>query len=295
MKKDLSIIIVNYNTKDLTLQCISKLQSSLSKGSLRAEIIIVDNNSQDGSGEALKKIEDGTNVKIVCNTANGGYGKANNQGLALSEGRYVLYLNSDVFVPEESFFDSLVDEMDSHSLYGALTVRVQLSSGDIDPASHRGFPTVWRSFCYYAGLEKLTAKIPLLNRIFGGYHLTFLPLTTKHEIDSPTGAFFLARKDLLDTLKGFDEDFFMYGEDIDLAFRIKRLGYSIIYDPTYTVLHLKYQSGIKKANNSNVQKKTRNYFYESMVIFYKKHYEKNHPRWISAIVYAAINRKKASV
>jgi GT2 family glycosyltransferase len=296
MKKDLSVIIVSYNTKDLTFQCLGKLQNALSKGSIVGEIIIVDNNSQDGSQEEFKKYAlSHSNFKVICNTDNAGFGKANNQGLAISEGEFVLYLNSDVFVPEDSFLDSLIKEMKSNVLLGALTVRVELASGTIDPASHRGFPTVWRSFCYYAGLEKLTAPIPVLNRIFGGYHLTYLPLNSKHEIDTPTGAFFLAKKDILDTLKGFDEDFFMYGEDIDLAFRIKRLGFSIVYEPTYTVLHLKNQSGIKKKNNTTVQKKTRNYFYESMAIFYKKHYEKNYPRWISALVYAAINRKQNSV
>jgi len=295
MKKDLSIIIVSYNTKDLTLQCIEKLQKSLLKGSMKAEIIIVDNNSQDGSPEAFKGLlHANPDIKVICNKDNSGFGKANNQGQVISEGRYILYLNSDVFVPEEPFLDVLIKQMDSHRTIGALTVRVQLASGSIDPASHRGFPTVWRSFCYYMGLEKLTSSIPLLNRIFGGYHLTHLPLSTRHEIDTPTGAFFLARKDILDTLRGFDEDFFMYGEDIDLAFRIKRLGYSIIYDPIFTVLHLKNQSGIKKKNNTDVRKKTTNYFYESMAIFYKKHYEKVYPRFISALVYFAINRKKES-
>lgn len=296
MKKDLSVIIVSYNTKDLTLQCISKLQNALSKGTSTAEIIVVDNNSHDGTVDALKEFElKNANCKVIYNTQNTGFGKANNQGLAISEGRYILYLNSDVYVPEAAFMDTLIKQMDEDVLLGALTVRVQLGNGKIDPASHRGFPTVWRSFCYYSGLEKLTANLPGLNRLFGGYHLTYLPLSSRHEIDTPTGAFFLARRDLLDTLKGFDEDFFMYGEDIDLSFRIKRLGYSIIYDPIYTVLHLKNQSGIKKKNNATVQQKTRNYFYESMEIFYKKHYEKNYPKWISALVYAAINRKKNSI
>lgn len=295
MKKDLSVIIVSFNTKDLTLQCITKLKKSLSNGTLSSEIIIVDNNSQDGSAESIKELSNGKDVKAIFNTENTGFGKPNNQGLAQAEGRYILYLNSDVFVPEEPFLDALVKQMDENPLQGALTVRVNLSSGIIDPASHRGFPTVWRSICYYSGLEKLTKKIPVLNRLFGGYHLTYLPLEKKHEIDTPTGAFFLARKDILDTLKGFDEDFFMYGEDIDLSFRIKRLGYGIVYDPTYTVLHLKNQSGIKRKNNPAVQRKTKNYFYESMTIFYKKHYEKIYPRWISALVYAAINQKKASI
>lgn len=295
MSKDLSVIFVSYNTKDLTLQSLSKLQTALSKGKIDAEIIIVDNNSQDGSPEAFKAYaQTKKNVKTIFNHDNPGFGKANNQGMAIAEGRYILYLNTDVFVPEEPFLDALIAQMDSNKLIGALTVKVQLSSGAIDPASHRGFPTVWRSFCYYSGLEKITKKIPLLNRMFGGYHLTHLPLTTKHEIDTPTGAFFLSRRDILDTLKGFDEDFFMYGEDIDLAFRIKRLGYIILYDPSYTVLHLKNQSGIKKKNNTKIQKKTKNHFYESMAIFYKKHYEKLYPNWISALVYAAINHKQAS-
>ena len=295
MKKDLSVIIVSYNTKDLTLQCIEKLQKSLSLSSLNSEIIVVDNNSHDGSSNAFINLsKTNQNIQVICNADNSGFGKANNQGQAIAEGRYILYLNSDVFVPEEPFLDSLIKQMDSHLTIGALTVRVQLVSGSIDPASHRGFPTVWRSFCYYAGLEKITASIPLLNRLFGGYHLTHLPLTTRHEIDTPTGAFFLARKDILDTLHGYDEDFFMYGEDIDLAFRIKRLGYSIIYDPTVTVLHLKNQSGIKKKNDTTAQKKTHNYFYESMAIFYKKHYEKLYPKFISNLVYFAINQKKES-
>lgn len=295
MRKDLSVIIVSFNTKELTLTCIEKLQRALAKGTIHAEIIVVDNDSHDGSAESLKALSNDKDIKVILNKENRGFGKPNNQALAIAEGRYVLYLNSDVYVPEEAFLDKLIKQMDDNPLLGALTVRVNLTTGSIDPASHRGFPTVWRSLCYYAGLEKLTAKIPLLNRIFGGYHLTYLPLSTRHEIDTPTGAFFLARKDILDVLKGFDEIFFMYGEDIDLSYRIKRLGYSIIYDPTYTVLHLKNQSGIKRKNNVTIQKKTRNYFYESMAIFYKKHYEQCYPRWISALVYAAINRKKTAV
>lgn len=293
--KDLSVIIVSYNTKDLTFECISKLKSSLTLGNLTWEIIIVDNNSTDGTQEKLQAISDKKRIKSILNKDNKGFGKANNQGLAIAEGRYVLYLNSDVLVPEKAFLDDLITDMDKHPLQGAMTVRVQFPTGSIDPASHRGFPTVWRSFCYFSKLEQLTKNIPILNKLFGGYHLTHLSLHKRHEIDSPTGAFFLARKEILDTLRGFDEDFFMYGEDLDLSLRIKRMGYSIIYDPTYTVLHLKYQSGIKKKNNTKVRSKTKGYFYESMAIFYKKHYEKLYPRWISALIYATIAHKKATV
>ena len=291
---DLSIIVVSFNTKDITLQTIQKAQNALKKGSLRWEIIVVDNNSHDGSPEAIKKIADGVRVKALFNKENTGFGKPNNQGVAISTGRYVLYLNSDVYVPEVPLFDALIKQMDSHPKRGAMTARVELQNGSIDPASHRGFPTVWRSFCYYAGLERLTANIPLLNRLFGGYHLTSRPLSTIHEIDAPTGAFFLVRRSILDTLGGFDEEFFMYGEDIDLSYRIKQLGYSIVYDPTYTVLHLKYQSGIKNKNNSAIRTKTKGYFYDSMAIFYRKHYEQNYPAWVTRLVYATIDHKKNS-
>ncbi len=293
--KDLSVIIASCNTKELTLKCISKLHKALKKGSLCFEIIVVDNNSTDGTREELQKLSNNKIVRSIFNKDNKGYGRANNQGLGIAEGRYVLYLNSDVLVPEDAFFDVLIADMDKHPLQGAMTVRVQFLNGSLDPASHRGFPTVWRSFSYYCKLEALTRNIPLLNRMFGGYHLTHLSLKTKHEIDAPTGAFFLTRKEILDALNGFDEDFYMYGEDLDLALRIKRMGYAILYDPQYTVIHLKYQSGIQKNNNSTVRIKTKKCFYDSMSIFYKKHYEKKYPRWVSALVYAVIAQKKASV
>ncbi|PIV08841.1 glycosyl transferase family 2, partial [Candidatus Roizmanbacteria bacterium CG03_land_8_20_14_0_80_39_12] len=120
---------VSYNTKDLTLQCITKIQCALSKGTLNAEIIIVDNNSHDGSSEALKQYaQSHLNVKVIFNSANAGFGKPNNQGLTQADGRYVLYLNSDVFVPEEPFLDALVKQMDENPLQGALTARVNLAS-----------------------------------------------------------------------------------------------------------------------------------------------------------------------
>lgn len=112
MRKDLSVIIVSFNTKELTLQCIAKLQNALSKGFLKSEIIVIDNNSHDGSAESLKKMADGKDVKVILNSENTGFGKPNNQGLAIAEGRYVLYLNSDVYVPEEAFLDELIKQMD---------------------------------------------------------------------------------------------------------------------------------------------------------------------------------------
>jgi len=289
---DLSVIVVSFNTKDTTLQTIHKIQNALSKGHLNWEIIVVDNHSQDGSVEALLALADGHRIHVLVNKENKGFGKPNNQGVAVSKGRYILYLNSDLHVPETPFLDDLINKMDAHIRYGALTVRVNLANGALDPASHRGFPTVWRSFCYYAGLEKITAPVPFLNRIFGGYHLTSKSLNVLHEIDAPTGAFFLVKRHIVETLGGFDEQFFMYGEDLDLAYRIKKLGYCIVYDPAYTVVHLKYQSGLQSDTNTLLRQQTRAYFYDSMAIFYRKHYERKYPQWISRLVYSTIHFKK---
>lgn len=280
---DLSVIIVSYNTKKLTSTCIDSLLNSLYVTPLSWEVIIVDNNSTDGSVQMIEGFLSQKNVQFLQNEKNDGYGKANNRALKQAKGRYILYLNSDVVMNNRPFLHEEVSYMDTHSNVGALTVEVRLENGLIDPASHRGFPTLWRSFCYFAGLEKLTKNIPLLNRFFGGYHLTHSSLRTVHEIDSPTGAFFLVRKEVVDTLNGFDEAFFMYGEDLDLSFRIKRLGYQIIYRPVNNVVHYKSQSGLHTRDIA-AQRRTRKFFFEAMLIFYNKHYQHIYPSYINSVV-----------
>lgn len=282
--KDLSIIIPSYNTKDITLQTIESVKKHLHN--VTAEIIVVDNASTDGSAEVLS---DRTDIIPLLLAENLGFSKANNKALQIAQGNYILFLNSDMIVDNVDFKE-LISYLEKNQKVGALTVKINLQKGGIDPASHRGFPTVWRSFCYYAGLEKNLGRFSLLSKLFGGYHLLHLPLTSIHEIDSPTGAFFLTRKKLMDELMGFDEIFFMYGEDLDLAFRIKEKGYTIIYYPTYTVTHLKYQSGLKTVH-SGTQKKTRSHFYDAMKLFYTKHYSDKYPSFISKIVFAVIDFK----
>lgn len=291
--KDLSIIIVSYNTLDVTRQCFEHLENALQQSpSVSTEIIMVDNNSTDGSVEMIKDCRsEGKNieVKALFLEENMGFSKGNNRGLAIASGKYVLFLNSDVYVTDVNFAD-IVHYMDEHEKVGALTVRVELPNGNIDPASHRGYPSLWNAFTYFSRLEKMFAPVPFLNRVFGGYHLTHLNLTTIHEIDSPTGAFYFSRTDILKKIHGFDEDYFMYGEDIDLSFRIKELGYRIIYYPLFTVVHLKYQSGLQK-NAVRVQKKTGNHFFEAMSIFYNKRLAKKNSRFQNMIVHHLITLK----
>lgn len=281
---DLSVIILSYNTKDITQRTLDSLLATLKKSRIRYEVIVIDNNSVDGSQAVLKHYP----VTSVFLKKNIGFGKGNNKGLQLAKGRYVLYLNSDVLHNNVSY-DHLIAYMDKHTDIGAITVKVVLPSKDIDPASHRGFPTPWRSFTYYARLEKLFKHVPVLNRLFGGYHLVDKDLNVTHEVDAITGAYFFTRRELMDALNGFDEDFFMYGEDLDLAYRVKESGFKVLYYPKYTVTHLKYQSGIK-TKNKTIRKEIKKHFYQSMKIFYQKHYERKYPSFINKFVYFVIHQ-----
>lgn len=287
---DLSVIIVSFNTKEITAQCIESLLKALGKTpEISAEIIVVDNNSEDGSTEVIKQYP----VVPINLNANIGFGGANNKALAVARGKYTLFLNSDVLHNDINYGD-ILHYLDVHREVGALTVKVVLDETRIDPASHRGFPTLWRSFTYFSKLEQTFGGVPGLRKLVGGYHLLDKDLNTVHEIESPSGAFFLSPTALLKELGGFDRDFFMYGEDLDLAFRIVEKGYKIIYYPKYTVTHLKYSSGIKK-KDAVISKKIKHHFFDAMRIFYDKHYAKAHPPFIRSLVYWAIRQKMARV
>ncbi len=288
----LSIIIVSFNTKEITKKNLSSLHKNLIKYPLEYEVIVVDNDSRDGSAEFLLDLEKKwENLHVFLSKKNLGFGLGNNLGLEKSNGKYILFLNSDAIISDIDFRD-LIKIMEMKKDIGALTVKVVLPTGEIDPASHRGFPTIWRSFTYFSGLEKAFANVPVLNKLFGGYHLVNLNLNNIHEIDVPTGAFLFTKKEILDKFGGFDKDYFAYGEDIEMAFQIKKLGYKIIYYPFWKVVHLKSVSGLKK-NDLNIRKKTSYHFYDSMKIFYDKHYAKDHNWLTNKFVHLAIDIKKS--
>lgn len=291
MGKDLSIIIPSFNTKEITSRGLKSIYQSFYITQINYEIIVVDNASSDGSVEMIKDLQkEHTNLMLIDNKENLGFAKANNIALQASTGRYILFLNSDVIIDKLDLVN-LISYMDNNLKVGALTVKVDLPQGIIDPASHRGFPTVWNSFCYFLKFERVFGHLPFLSRVFGGYHMTYCDLDKVHEIDSPTGAFFLTRKKIMDKIKGFDEVFFMYGEDLDLSFRIKELGYKIIYYPIFEVTHLKYSSGLGRVDKAT-RDKIKNHFYEAMKIFYKKHYEKKNQKLLNKLIYTLIDIKQ---
>lgn len=261
---DCSIIIVSFNTKDILKSCLDAIKKGI-KSSDSWEIIVVDNASSDGSVEMMKKAH--PDVIVFAQKENVGFAAANNIGINASKGRYVLLLNSDTEVEEHAIRDMIV-LLETHQDAVAATCTLTLPDGSIDPASHRGFPTPWAAFTYFSGLEKMFPK----SALFGQYHQGYKNMAAVHEVDCISGAFFLIRRSVLDVLGLLDEDYFMYGEDIDWCYRIREHGWKILFDPTVSVLHKKKQSG-RKSQNSELQKKTEQYFYNTMALFYKKHYQ----------------------
>lgn len=265
---DLSIVILSYNTKALTRECLTSLSAS-KRGVYTTEVIVCDNGSTDGSMAMIQK--EFPNVIIIENRKNLGFAAGNNPGIKRARGRYILLLNSDTEVPEETF-RVMIDFMDEKTDAGAATCKVVLPQGSIDPACHRGFPTPWVAFTYISKLEKLFPK----TRLFGEYHQGYKDLNSIHDVDCITGAFFLVRRKVIEDIGLLDEDYFMYGEDIDWSYRIRKHGWKILYNPQVTILHKKKQSGRSNTDRSK-QIQTEIYFHTYNWLFYKKHFEKKHP------------------
>jgi len=290
---DLSIIIVSYNTREFLKNCLSSILSSID-GKLSYEIIVVDNASSDGSPSEISNLKSQiSNLRTIQNQKNIGFSRANNIGIKQAKGRYLLFLNPDTIVYPNTL-QTMVDFMDQHKDAGAATCKVVMPNGEIDDASHRGFPTPWNAFCYFSGLSKLFPK----SKLFSGYTLTFMDLSITHEIDSAAGSFMLVRREAGKSVGWWDEDYFFYGEDLDFCYNLKSEGWKIYYAPTVSILHYKGVSGgIKKVSKeiTTADDKTRRLAtharFEAMKIFYKKHYLKKYPSLITWLVTLGINTK----
>ncbi len=260
---DLSIIIVNYKTEELTRNCIDSVLESYIKP-YEYEILVVDNASNDGSIESIEMRYAGEDrVKIIKNKENLGFSKANNIGMCSAIGRYVLLLNSDTIVEAETLRKSL-DFCETHQGIGALGCKVVLGNGKLDPACKRSFPTPMNGIYH---MLKLDTHFPKSHR-FGEYNLTFIDENRTFSVDCLTGAYMMVPRKVIEEVGMLDEDFFMYGEDIDWCYRIKKAGYPIIYYPEVKIFHYKKASGIGKRNPKTIEA-----FYDSMLIFYDKHYQ----------------------
>lgn len=269
----LSVVIVNYNVKYFLEQCLKSV--FISGKDLEMEVFVVDNNSVDGSVEMVR--EKFPEVKLIANKDNAGFSKANNQAIRLAGGEYVLLLNPDTVV-EDNTFSKVVEFMDQTPDAGGLGVKMIDGQGVFLPESKRGLPTPTVAFYKIFGLSSLFPK----SRIFGKYHLGYLDNDNIHPVDVLSGAFMLMRKSVLDTTGYLDETFFMYGEDIDLSWRIIQAGYKNYYFPHTRIIHYKGESTKKSSINYVFV------FYNAMIIFARKHFSAKNARLFSFLINLAI-------
>ncbi|MGE5411561.1 MAG: glycosyltransferase [Clostridiales bacterium] len=254
---DLSIIIVNFNVKEFLQNLLNSIQRS-SPG-ISKEIIVVDNASDDGSVEMLEEKFPG--VKLIANKKNVGFGIANNMGLEISSGRYVLLINPDTIVQEDTF-EKLISFFESTPDAGLAGCKVLNSDGTLQLACRRGFPGPWASFCKVTGLSSFFPK----SKLFAKYNLTYLDENKTYEVDAISGAFMLMKREVYQAVGGFDSQFFMYGEDLDLCYRIQKAGYKVYYFHDTQIIHYKGES-TKRSSIDETK-----VFYDAMHLFVKKHF-----------------------
>ena len=257
----ISVVIVNYNVKYYVGQCIDSVRRALQ--GIDSEIIVVDNHSRDGSVDYLSKIE---GVRIIESGHNLGFSKANNIAIRQSTAEYVLMLNPDTIVAEDAI-RMIIDFADSHPQAGGIGVRMHNDWGTTARESRRGLPSPMTSFYKIIGLSK---RLPQ-HRKYGRYYMGWLPWDSPSRIEVVSGACFLVRRKALDEVGLMDEDYFMYGEDIDLSYRLLKSGWENWFVPA-DIIHYKGES---------TQKTSFNYvhvFYNAMLIFMRKHY--SHLSWL---------------
>ncbi|MFC0774241.1 glycosyltransferase family 2 protein [Terrimonas alba] len=277
---DISVIIVNYNVKHFLEQCLYAVQKA--SAGLETEIIVIDNNSSDNSINYLRPSFPDT--RFIANTENFGFAKACNQGLQLATGKYILFLNPDTIVPEDCFQKCLAF-FETHPGAGALGIKMIDGSGRFLKESKRSFPSPLTSLFKLFGLSRLFPH----SRLFSSYHLGHLDKNNDHEIDVLAGAFMMIRKEVLKKTGGFDEIFFMYGEDVDLSYRIQKTpcdatgeNYKNYYFSGSSIIHFKGES-TKRGSMNYVRM-----FYNAMSIFVRKHYGGNRAGFFNLLIHLGI-------
>ena len=267
---DLSVIIVNYQTYELTKNTINSILDY--NYPFEVEVILVDNASSDDSSDKLKNyFKD--NIKFIQSKSNDGFAAGNNQGLKIATGKYQLLLNSDTIVWKNTLLD-IYSFMEKNPDVGACGCQVLLENGDLDKACKRSFPNVKNSFYRLFHIPTNSGD--------DDYNLD-LPDDEIYEIDCLTGAFIFTRKIVLDEIGLLDETFFMYGEDIDLCYRIKQAGWKIVYYGTSKITHFKGASSKKQKSKLIYE------FYRAMYIYYKKHHANESSAIVNIVVYIGIS------
>ena len=253
---DLSIIIVNYNVKEFLQNLLHSAEKASSR--ISKEIIVIDNASDDGSVDIIK--QKFPTVKLIENKNNIGFGSANNQGLKIAQGKYILFINPDCIVSENTF-DKMISFFNEHPDCGLAGCKILNSDGSLQLACRRSFPGPWTSFTKVTGLSNIFPG----SRIFARYNLTYLDENKTHEVDAVSGSFMMIKRDAYEKVGGFDDQFFMYGEDLDLCYRVQKAGFKVYYVPDTQIIHYKGES-TKRSNLDETK-----LFYDAMHKFVKKH------------------------
>ncbi|HYD35490.1 MAG TPA: glycosyltransferase family 2 protein [Vitreimonas sp.] len=286
---DLTIIILSYNSQFWLKKTLDTLKAFyLRRSKLQIKVVVVDNHSSDESVAMVQKQFKWVELKELED--NFGFAKGNNQALAEVNSRYVMLLNSDVESTTETKLDQLIAYMDENPKVGVVTPKVQLNDGSLDWASHRGEPSLWASFTYFVGLEKIFPT----SAVFGQYHQAYQDLRNIHEIDACSGAAMIVRTSAMKKVGFLDEQFFMYAEDLDWCKRFREAGYKVMFHPAATVIHHKYKSGLSGSTHQ-VQRKTTGYFYDTMLQYYDKHYRAQYPAWVRTIIKYLLTLKKGGL
>jgi GT2 family glycosyltransferase len=254
---DLSICIVNYNAKELLLECLESIYRQT--GQLEIEIILADNGSSDGSVSAVR--EQFPKIKIIENDENLGFVKPTNQGMRASCGKYILLLNNDTVILDNAL-TKMVSFMESHPDVGVCGPKAVDGDGVMQTRCRRGFPTPWATLTYLTGLARLFPRSPLWSR----YLMSYFDEDEIHETDAVSGSCLMIRRETMKQVGYLDEDYFAYGEDLDYCARVQKAGWKIYYYPQAHIIHYGGQGG------SRVQPyRTIYHFHRSMMLFYSKH------------------------
>jgi len=271
MTKDLSVIIVNYNVRHYLQQALHSVTRALRD--INAEILVVDNGSGDGSVQMVRKEFPG--VILIQNKDNPGFAKANNQAMHMAKGRAIALVNPDTLVREDTF-QVCLDFLDAHDDVGMAGCKILNPDGSLQLACRRSFPSPWVAFTRIAGLNALFPK----SRTFGRYNLTYLDPDQQADVEAVSGSFMVVKREVVDRVGGLDEQFFMYGEDLDWCYRIHKAGYRIVYLPQTQIIHYKGQSTLEAPFDSL------RVFNKAMLLFVRKHMQPGLyliPQWMLII------------
>ncbi len=263
---DLSVIIITYKERELLRKCLESVFAS--KTDFKVEAIVTDSNSEDGSVEMVR--EKFPQAKVLDNRVNLGFSKGNNVAIKQAQGRLVLLLNADTTIASDAL-DLSIKYMDAHPQVGAMGGKILLPNGELDKAARRKFPNPWNSFLRLFGLRK-----------FSDYNIT-APIDQELEVDAIMGAYFLVRKSVIDQVGMLDEEFFMYGEDLDWCWRIKEAGHKIMFYPKVQITHYKYGA------SKTIPFRAIKWAHTAMKIFYRKHYAPTHNEIFNQLVYLGID------